>query len=171
MLNQCVDLPHYYEQMRYFQTEPKPQVISQSKFKSAEFLTGSHFLLQAVQSGWQKIFPSCYGVYLRFEGEGGDSVLIVVQRGRLTSFQVPDLSTMIPERRRHPADVVRYLSERHLMPVQGVFVKAEEWAKWSQTSNPWPEIFASLRADWTQLVPLKWGMVGMIASRGLLGKM
>ncbi len=168
-MSSSINLSHFYDQIQFFHSEAKPQHLTRSRFKNHEVLIHHHFLLQAIQSWWQKVFPSTYAIYIRLNGESGESLFMVIQRGRLSSFQIPDLSSMIPERRRHPADVVKYLSERHLMPVQGLFISSNEWVEWSQSANPWPQILSALKADRTKLAPFKWSFFSMIAGRAWFG--
>ena len=59
----------------------------------------------------------------------------MIRRGRIDAFHEPDLSSMGQDRRKVPAEVVKYLSEKHLVPVQGIFVPAAEWADWSEVRS------------------------------------
>jgi hypothetical protein len=64
---------------------------------------------------------------------------------------------------------VKYLSEKHLVPVQGFFMPAQQWALWSENPHPWKEIAASLKANEAKLVPFRFSLVTLIASRAFLG--
>ena len=170
-MHEANQLPHAYDQMRFLQTHAKPQFITGTRLrKDLPSAASSHFLLKAIQGWWQKLLPSSYGIFIRLDGVYGKSLLIIVKRGRLDSFQVPDLSGMIPDRRKHPADVSKHLSENYLVPVQGLFLTTEEWLQWSTSANPWPKILASLRkAGKTKLNPFSWGLLFLIACRAYFG--
>ncbi|MEO5970504.1 MAG: hypothetical protein ABIQ95_11305 [Bdellovibrionia bacterium] len=162
-------LPHAYDQIQFLRTHAKPQFITGNRVKKDLSPSSNHFLLKAIQSWWQKLLPSSYGIFIRLDGVHGRSILIVIKRGRLDSFQVPDLSGMIPERRKHPTDVSRHLSENYLVPVQGLFLTTEEWLQWSISSNPWPKILKSLRSGKNKLNPYSWGVLFLIACRSYFG--
>jgi hypothetical protein len=168
-MSEAVSLPHYYDQMRYLRAEAKPDLITRTKFRAQDVISQGHFLLDALQTWWNKILPTTYGIYLSLDGLPGSSLLIIVQRGRLSSFHVPELTTMIPERRKEPGSIVRFLSERHSVPVQGLFLTTEEWVEWSKISNPWPKIGSALKSNRNKLVPFKWGMASLIMVRAYFG--
>jgi hypothetical protein len=100
---------------------------------------------------------------------GCSSLFMVIQRGRIDSFHSPDLSSIMSEKRRQPAEIVRHLSERYLIPVQGMFLTTAEWAEWSASPNPWPLIAKAVKANRGKLYPSKWGVFGLIAGRSLFG--
>jgi hypothetical protein len=168
-LSSAGDLIHFYDQIQHLRSKSKPNMISKSRSKNGDLLISQHFLLQSVQSWWQKLLPSTYGIYISKEGNAGSSLLLIIQRGRVGSFHVPDLSSMIPERRKHPADRVKYISERYLIPVQGVFVTSAEWEEWSESANPWPKILAALRSNRNKLTPFSWGLTWLISLRAYFG--
>ncbi len=131
-----------------------------------------HFLLDAVnESWWTRVLPSSFGVFLRFEGNSaaGRDFLLVYRKGKLEQFGVPDLSFMGADRRKDPAEVVKYLSDRCMVPVQGVLLRDEDWNKWSAEASPWREIAWAIQSNRVQLVPFRWSLVSIIAARGLLG--
>jgi hypothetical protein len=128
-----------------------------------------HFLLEAVQGWWAKILPSSYGIFLRAgEGARERDFLIVIRRGKLDAFYEPDLSSMGAERRKQPMDVVRYLSERHSVAVQGIFVPETDWQRWSASENPWREVAQAVRANRARLVPFRWAPAFLVATRAFL---
>ncbi len=168
-LTQAVGLTHFYDQMKLLHSEGRPRIISKNQGKGIENLLRTHFLLKAIESWWNRVSPSTYGIYICLEGNKNDSILITIQRGRVGSFQVPDLSSMVKERRHVPTDVVKFLAERYLIPIQGLFVTADEWNEWSELSNPWPKIASALKADRSKLVPFNWGFASLIFGRAYLG--
>ena len=168
-LAQAVKLPHYYDQMQYLNRETLPDSHGHGRLQQDRAGVFQHFLLEAIQSRWQKFFPVSYGIYIGLDGIHGQSILLIVRKGRLSSFYAPDLSLMTPERRRQSAEVVKYLAARHLVPVQGLFLTEEEWAQYSQSPHPWPQILKAVRTDRTKLMPFRWGLVSLMAGRAWLG--
>lgn len=150
-------LNHFYEQTLHFK---------KSAPKEADFY--GHFLLQAIQTWWKRLFPSTYGVYVQVEGTDPRSLLVVIQRGQVHAYHDPDLSFLPIERRKQPPQVVKYLAERFLMPIQGIFVTSVEWAQWSEAKNPWPLVMSAIRSNRGKLVPFKFSLVSLIASRAYL---
>lgn len=128
-----------------------------------------HFLFEAIHGWWAKVLPASYGIYLRIEGRPERHFLLVVRRGSFEAFHEPDLTSIGPDRRRQPADVVKYLSERYLVPVQGVLVSAADWDEWAQLRDPWGLVARSFRAERTRLVPSHLGLRSLIGARTLLG--
>ena len=165
LLTSSVSASHFYDQISFLRSEAKPFLDMKGGSQVEETHFNTHFLLMVIASRWAKVFPSNYGIFLRLDGVAGPSLLMIVQRGRLASFHVPDLSPMIPERRKHSSDVVKFLSERHLVPIQGLFLTSAEWFEWSEMANPWPKIALALKGNRNKLVPFKWGVAGLIASR------
>jgi hypothetical protein len=164
-----INLPHAYDQIQFFRNQVKPQFITGTRIKKDLSTNSDHFLLKAIRGWWQKVLPSSYGIFIRLDGVYGKSLLIVFKRGRLDSFQVPDLSGMIPERRKYATDVSKHLSENYLVPVQGLFLTTEEWLTWSASPDPWPKILKSLRSGKNKLNPFSWGVLFLIACRAYFG--
>lgn len=167
-MSQAVGRSHYYDQLQFLCAEVKPQKIIRNRFKHPEMIRQEHFLLKALQTWWNRVLPSNYGVYIRLEGSPVGGLLVIVQRGKVDSFHVPDLSSMVAERRKYPGDVVKFLSERHLVPIQGIYLTAAQWAEWSEMQNPWHKIAIALRNNRNILVPFKWSLASLIASRAYL---
>ncbi|MGZ3689198.1 MAG: hypothetical protein ACXWP5_05670 [Bdellovibrionota bacterium] len=175
-VDECVTgsltLPHFYDQVEYLRGEAHPQILTSSRLKKGKnekIPFRRHFLLQSIQTWWAKVLPSAYGVFIRLEGPAARDFFFVVRRGRLDSFLEPDLVSMGKDRRNQSGDVVKYLSEKYLVPVQGIFVKAEDWDQWTDVGNPWPKVAAALKANQLKLVPFKWGLATLIATRAFLG--
>lgn len=160
---------HYFDQIQFLRTEAKPKSMSRGGFHLKPGQMQRHFLLRAIETWWSKVFPSNYGIYVRLDGNSANAILLTVKRGRIDSFNIPDLSSMIPERRRVSADVVKYLSERHLIPIQGLFLTSTEWAEWSEMDNPWPMILKAGRSDGSKFAPSRWGLISLVAGRAYLG--
>ncbi|HLE00883.1 MAG TPA: hypothetical protein VJB59_11520 [Bdellovibrionota bacterium] len=178
-------LPHFQDQMEFLRSKAEQALASKS---SPDALAGTvarmndhavkngrdplyrpHFLLSAIQGWWKKVLPSAYGIFIRLEGQPAEDLFILVRRGRLELFHKSDLSSMGAERCRQPEDVVKYLSEKHMVPVQGVFVAARDWLDWSDSPNPWGKIASGLQTDRVKLVPLRWDFLGLMTLRGVFG--
>ncbi len=168
-MNQAVDRVHFYDQIQFLQSQSQPLRVNRSRSKSTELSPKKHFLLRSLESWWRIVLPSTFGVYVSLDQNPASSIFLLVQKGRVSSFHVPDLSSMIPDRRLVPKDVVKYISENHLVPVQGVFLTSKEWAEWSEHGNPWPQVATALRADHTKLAPFNWGLTLLIFLKGYLG--
>jgi hypothetical protein len=181
-LEESMAHPHLHEQVEFLRKKAAAGAVStrakpQKKGRKGELsrkhghasLGHPHFLLEAMQGWWGKVLPSAYGVYIRLEGGAENSLFVVIRRGRIDSFHEPDLSSLGKDRRKVAADVVKYLSEKYLVPVQGIFVPAAEWAEWSDTTSPWRRVAASLKTNQSRLVPFRWSLVSMMASRAFLG--
>jgi hypothetical protein len=184
-LSEAVALPHVHEQMDFLRTKASESVVSTRARPSKKgrktskgnielkqehgHLGRQHFLLEAMQGWWGKVLPSAYGPFLRLEGQHEKDLFVLVRRGRIEAFHEPDLSSMGRDRRKVPADVVKYLSEKHLVPVQGMFVPAQAWAEWSDSPTPWRLVAAAVKANQAKMVPFRWSLVSMMASRAFLG--
>jgi len=171
-LTNSLSLPHFYDQIENIRRQAKSEIVSKKgtrKAAATDLAVTQHFLLEAIQSWWGKVLPSAYGVFIRVEGHPGQDFFMVVRRGRVDSFHEPDLSSMGPDRCRQSADVVKYLSEKNLVPVQGIFVSAADWAEWSETANPWKKVAASVRENRARLVPFRWAPVTLMATRAFFG--
>jgi hypothetical protein len=164
----AVALPHFYDQVEYLKTRAKPMAGGPLEFRR-------HFLLEALHGWWGKVLPSAYGIFIRVEAEAGkpspqdQEFLLIVRRGNFEGFIRPDLSSLSPDRRRQPEAVVRYLSEKHLVPVQGMYVNASEWNAWSLQGEPWRDVARSIKAQRTRMVPFRWSLAALVTTRGLLG--
>ncbi len=168
-MNQAVEKSHFYDQLQFLQAQSQPLRRNRSRNKSGDLTHRKHFLLRSLDTWWRVLLPSHFGIYISLDQNPAASIFLLVQKGRVASFHVPDLSSMIPDRRRVPSDVARYISERHLVPVQGLFLSTKEWAEWSENENPWPQIAAALRSDRTKLAPFNWGIAVLIVLRAYLG--
>ncbi|MBC7691647.1 MAG: hypothetical protein H7222_07740 [Methylotenera sp.] len=179
--------PNFYEQVEFLRQQAAPQGGTQFN---------PHFVIQAMNSWWGKVLPSAYGIYLSIQPPAPTSsaatsgsaaaapsqagvppvkhLLMLVRRGKFDQFHEPDLSSLGNDRRHRPDHVVKYLTEKHLVPVQGVFVSANEWQEWADAANaaragnPWRKVAQSMKANRTQLVPFRWGVASLIATRAFL---
>ena len=155
-INEASDLPHFYEQTHFLKVESE-----QSEQK--------HFLLDSIEGWWAKVLPSSYGIFLRIEGQNSEQDLfLIVRRARVESFHKPDFSWMGPEKSREPSHLIKFLSEKHLLPVQGVFMTEAEWFKWNQSPQPWKDVAASVKSNRVQLVPFRFAIASLVATRAFL---
>lgn len=128
-----------------------------SALKRNFFSTQSHFFLDVILPVWKKIFPSTFGVYLRIEGENTRSLLMVFHGGHLDGYWEPDLGQLGLGQDRDR--VVKYLSEKHLVPIQGAFFSEKNWRLLEQSENPLKDFARMIRAEEAELVPKKPSLV------------
>jgi hypothetical protein len=172
---EVMGLPHFFDQIQDLRSQVRLQSANRSKLKNPGTWIHRHFLLLALQTWWNKILPSSYGLYICLLDSNGQkiqqdgSIFLIFQRGRLSSFLAPDLSSMISERRKYSAEVVKFLSSKYLVPVQGLFVTSEEWHEWSESSHPWKKIATALKADRSKLIPFQMSIAALIYARAYLG--
>jgi hypothetical protein len=164
-VGQAGELGHFYEQMLFFRTMAKPYTAKLKRSKFDETWVHGHFLLEAVQTWWCKMFPAQYGIYIQLDGFEGPSLLMIIKRGKIDSFHVPDLSSLAAERKKQNQAIIKYLSGRYVVPIQGFFITSEEWMAWMDVKNPWSKILAAIQQDRSKLAPLNWGLLKLIASR------
>ncbi len=174
-MNDGLSKPGFHGQLEYFRSMAEATIKGGAR-GDAKLPTRTHFLLESLKGWWGNILPSAFGIYLRLQApeavgvlEASQDILVIYRRGALESFNAPDLSGLSSERRKQPGDVVKYLSERYLVPVQGVYVGAQDWARWSQDSAPWSEVAVALRSSRMQLVPFRWRVATLVATRAFLG--
>lgn len=166
-MQSSLHLPHLYEQVEFLRSQAYPQ---DEKFKELTAkIFKRHFLLEAIHGWWSKIFPSSYGIFIRVESTVPRDFIVLVRKGNLEGFHRPDLIAMGPERRKMPLEVIKYLSERYLVPVQGIFVTPDEWYSWCNMDNPWKEIAKVLRVNRHKMTPFRSSLVTLAATRGFLG--
>lgn len=190
-ISEALALPHYYDQLEHLRAKAMPQVVSRSRFKRGpkslvlkqgqQTAFNRHFVLEAIagrNGWWAKVLPSSYGIFIRLEGRATENgvpsvpvqdLLVVVRRGRIDSFCEPELTAIGKERAARPADVVKYLSEKHLVPVQGFFVPARLWHDWAGSEHPWKDVAMAIRSEEAKMVPFRYSVATLIATRGLLG--
>lgn len=185
---------HAYHEEKKVQSKASPQLISKTRFHSRtpKLRKGSnkllkeihptefrpHFLLEALEGWWQRVLPDSYGFLVRLQdrntgallpGEGFEDFLILIRKGKVESFFVPELTSLGSARAREADQVVRYLSEKVMMPVVGLFISREDWAKWSHQSDPWPEVAQALRKSRSVMVPFRVGLFSLISARAYVG--
>lgn len=171
-LSESLSQPHFYDQIELIRSKVTPLSISKGGSKTragVKFHHSQSFLLEAFKGWWAKILPSAYGIFIRLEENANKDLFLLIRRGKLELFQEPDLSSLGNERGRQPTDVVKYLSEKYLVPVQGIFAPMQDWKEWDESAFPWRKIALAIRSNRAKLVPFRWGVVSMVATRGFLG--
>ncbi|OFZ19773.1 MAG: hypothetical protein A2X94_17005 [Bdellovibrionales bacterium GWB1_55_8] len=173
-ISESAALPHFIEQSDLLLEKAASRIrkdAAGTKGLSAErLLAQEHFLVEALKGWWKKVLPSNYGIYLRLEGEKPEDLLMVFRRGRLELFQRGDLAGMSAnDQTRTPQEIVKYLSERTMVPVQGIFIGARDWADWGQSPAPWRKVSRAMGGDRLKLVPFRWDLAALIAARGWVG--
>ncbi|MDR3606477.1 MAG: hypothetical protein P4M08_03750 [Oligoflexia bacterium] len=191
-LTEALALSHIHEQAAFFRDESTVRVISRGKSKIQTGVDASaashHFLIGALQGWWAKILPSSYGFFIRLEEAATAAsnnpmarvsyreIFVLIRRGRLVLFHTPDLTSLGQDRSRAPAAVVKYLSEKHAVPVQGLVASADDWAEWSELGSDslharaaWKKLAVAIQSNEAQLVPFRWQAMTLIATRGFFG--
>jgi hypothetical protein len=71
---------------------------------------------------------------------------------------------------------VQYLSEKHRVPVQGLFIPAEDWAEWSESqfepgreSEAWRKLAFAVKENRVKMVPFRWQIAALGAAKAFLG--
>jgi hypothetical protein len=161
-MNEAVGLSHFYEQVEFFRAKAETAV-------RAKIECPRHFLIEALKGWWNRILPSAYGVFIRVEGQPDQDILLLVRRGVFEGFHRPDLSLLTGERSRQTGEIIKHLSETYLVPVQGMFVTANDWAEWSMDASPWRQIAKAVSANRAKLVPFRWGPAFLMSIRAFFG--
>lgn len=182
----CLQLPHFYDQMEFLRNQSVPEAISsQGKVKKVRPVARRHFLLEAIRGWWSKILPTAYGIFIRLENQnathnpGGavsKDIFLLVRRGRLELFHIPDLTFLGTERVKKPQSVVQYLSEKHRVPVQGLFIPTEDWTEWSESqyipgheNDAWRKLAFAVKENRVKMVPFRWQIAALGAAKAFLG--
>lgn len=168
-MGDAMSSPHFPEEIQCLREQAQSQIMELERHRNMPFHLQGNFLLQATQSWWHKLIPSTYGLYLRLDEGKGPSLLIIIQRKKLISFFVPDLGSLQKEKQKNLPAIVRFLSEKHLIPIQGIAMTSEEWREWSDSPNPWPRILTAIRTKKDKLTPSRWGVLSLLASRAYFG--
>jgi hypothetical protein len=173
----CLQLPHFYDQMEFLRNQSVPEAISsQGKVKKVRPVARRHFLLEAIRGWWSKILPTAYGIFIRLEGGSSREIFLLVRRGHLELFHIPDLTFLGSERVKKPQAVVQYLSEKHRVPVQGLFIPSEDWTEWSESqyepgheNDAWRKLAFAVKENRVKMVPFRWQIAALGAAKAFLG--
>lgn len=186
----ALSLTHMHEQIEFFRRSISPDLKSKvrSNLEKQTCLSERHFLLDTLLGKWGKLLPSAFGVFIRLERaptnyimppelmeatgsrcreylEQEQDILVLVRAGRMEAFYEPDLSPIGAERRGVSGEVVRYLSEKHSVPVQGISVPYVEWVAWNHSKKPWRAFAVSLKSRNARLYPLRWQIPALLGIR------
>jgi hypothetical protein len=130
----------------------------------------SHFITESFRGALGKILPSSYGLLIRQkEGDQFEDFIVLVRRGRVAAFHRPDLSFLSVERKKSEEEIVKYLSEKYLVPFQGIFVPTSVFRGWSASATPWKNMAASVRSGETTLAPFRWSVSILVGFKAALG--
>lgn len=185
--NSAIALSHLHEQVEFFRQSVAPQLgeKASSTLQKSACLSERHFLIDSLLGGWSKVLPSAFGVFIRLERaasgtliplhlqnalgprsreylEQEQDILVLIRNGKLEAFYEPDLSPMGAERRHLGEEVVKYLSEKHSVRIQGISVSYVEWMGWTHAGKPWSQMANSLRSRKAKLFPMRWSLAGML---------
>jgi hypothetical protein len=135
-------------------------------FPKTELAPQPHFLLKAFESNWAKVFPSSFGILIRLSDVSdlqARDFFIILKQGKLALFHRPELSTMGALRAEDLTEVVKYLSEKHSVPVQALRVSEAQWHELGRAAQPWKDLAALIKANHAGLVPFRWPVLAWIA--------
>jgi hypothetical protein len=189
-VNGGIMLPHLHEQIEYFRSSVSPKLESKvrTNLRKQTCLAERHFLLDTLLGRWGRVLPSAFGVFIRLEKAPRDyqiaaelmnalgnrckeyldqeqDILVLVRAGKLEAFYEPDLGPMGPDRRLVTTEVVKYLSEKHLVSVQGISLPYIEWIGWNHSPKPWRQFMGSLKSRSAKLAPLRWQVTALLGIR------
>ena len=173
-LSALSDLPNFFDQSESLNQECRNYARPYLKKKSKKLLKttegfGKHFIFAAVHSWWKKLMPATFGVYIRLSGKTVTSILMIFQRGKLISFHVPHLPLQTVDRRVDSEKLIKMLSDRYLIAIQGFFLSASEWNTWKLSPNPWYQIFVALKMNRSTLTPMSLSRCFLVALRAYFG--
>jgi hypothetical protein len=169
--------PHFIEQMKALR-QSALEVSPSRRIRQdlGDLFSREHFLLQAVRGWWNRVLPGEFGLFLRLKGHTdaqgtvpGEDFLLIFRNGTLLSFLEPDLASMGTERVEQPEEVVKYLSEKYLVPVQGVVAPLQDWERWHRSEDPWREVARGLVAKTVSLVPSRGSLSSLLLTKAYLG--
>ncbi len=149
-LVEALDRPHYLEQWMHLKR----------MFSTAH----THFFLDDLLGVWKKVLPSTGGIYLKIEGQKPRSLLLVFHGGALDGYCEPDLNHIGPTRAKNPEDVVKYLSGKYMVPVQGVYFNEQEWDALGESEHPLMDFMKAVKAKTIRLEPSRWALLAFTAA-------
>lgn len=101
-------------------------------------------VLNPILRGWRRKFlPSAFGLWIEFESDPRVQGFYLQIRGNvLETYYRPS-----PPRGRTSEQVIRWLSERHGVPVQSLQISKSDWTECVKSPRPWRAIARALRAE------------------------
>ena len=171
--------PHFIEQMQSIRLSAL-EVLPSRRIRQdlGELFTREHFVLQSLRGWWNRVMPGEFGLFIRLKAAARDDgqpsaddedFLLIFRNGTLLSFLEPDLASMGPDRVTQPQEVVKYLSEKYLVPVQGAVAPLADWEHWHQSEDPWREVARGLRKKTVSLEPSRWNLSTLLLLKAYLG--
>lgn len=128
-----------------------------------------HFLVQAVSSRlWMRVLPSSYAIWIRLTDVSQDLV-VVVRKGKIDQFFTPEMHYLKVERQVNPDEWAKALSERLVMPVQGMLLDEAIWNELSTSPNPFRKAISLYFKKKLRLTPVQGGVLFLVFLRGYLG--
>lgn len=146
--------------------------LAEKEASAGPVLFKNHFLLEAVSSWWSKVLPSSFGIFIRLEGPKAEDILLIYNRGNIIGYGEPDLTGLQSssgDRSRLPPDVTKHLSEKYLVPIQGLFLSRADWVEFSASATPWRKLARAMKDQRLKLYPFRWGVATLVATRAFLG--
>jgi hypothetical protein len=175
---------HFYDQMLFLREQAKsyltnhPQAFLGTSEKASfaharihESISSEHFLLKALHSWWLKVLPEYYGIYLELtENKSFLDLLIIIQGGKVVSFQVPDFSSISKTSPPSLGERMKFLKNHHRIPIQGISLSFQKWKEWSSLENPWNQIVRELKEKNQKMVPEYFGIELLIRTKAFFGR-
>jgi|GEM_PF-2827496 len=136
-----------------------------------------HFLMEALAGWWRKVLPDSYALWIRIEEDSKGVTqaagvkpapqdhLLFFKKGELVGCGAPDLTSLGTERIWKDEAVVRHLSEKYLLPIQGLRVRARDWESWMESEKPWKTMRESIQEGSVTFVPERSGLKSLVALR------
>lgn len=176
--DEVVSVSHFYEQVELFRkkSQEKSQEKygeksqknspknSQDKFSISNHFS-NHFLLDGIQSWWNKIFPSTFGILIKMTGMSTHTpkgFFLTIQSDSVKGFEISESSLTFSES-------VKIISKKQNIPIQGFEISFEEWTQWMQSEEPWKEVLKAIRSKRVKMFPFRLSLLSLIAVRAYLG--
>jgi hypothetical protein len=140
-----------------------------------------HFLIEALGGWWRKVFPNRYALWLRVSsvargapGAGGARAmpqdhLLFFKDGKIVGCGTPDLTSLGTERIWKDESVIRHLTEKYLVPIQGVQLQSQDWEAWMDAAHPWKAVRDSIQQGRVSFSPERSGLRGLVKLRASIG--
>lgn len=171
-----IDSQHYVDQMDQIWQKASPSRVvgGRRMAKRSKQKPGSpgraHFLLRALAGWWQRLLPVSFGVFIRIKDDRSfRNLLVTFRRGKLDLYQEPELNCLDQERRKDLSSLVRYTSDHHLVPVQGIEVHQSDWEEWCLKSDPWDDVLTKIKKGRVVMEPPRRRLALLIRLKAYLG--
>ncbi len=156
-MSDMLETSGYWEQAQELRAR-----IQKQAGKEALFFT--HPVLQWIERDWVRLFPTNFGVYLRWESSAhpsGGSVwdlLLTFRKGRLETYHRPLRGKMAEDRK--PEELLQVLSSQYHLPIQGIWLAPELRANLLKTEESgFKGLWSAYKNKYLSLIPRHRGLV------------